>query len=455
MAINIIITDAGRIALVNAENTGTDPVTIAQMGLSQTAVVPLESAVALPGEFKRLGTLSGEVVADDTIHVTVTDESADAYTLRSIALYLADGTLFAIYGQAEAILIKAAASFAALSLDAVFADINAALLTFGDTNFSLPPATTERKGVVELATVAEAQAGIDALRALTPASAKAAILGWLLSQDGSGSGIDADLLDGQQGAYYTDITARLGYTPLNAISYTPADVLAKLITVDGSGSGLDADLLDGKGWNGGQDVLFGMVEAQTPNGGSTGGLRLRGNAASGYAYLQMINQAATVQWGFARTSAGGEFDWYGAGGLRNGGNIVWHAGNDGSGSGLDADLLDGHHAWEFVYNNDPATFGANEHGYWERRPNGVIEQWGIVNQALGQGGFGHNFPIGFGDAASINIQIIIINRDGGTSTADDAWAQYQGHDQYGFWAIAQFSSGGGGVDGYMWRAVGR
>ncbi len=32
---------------------------------------------------------------------------------------------------------------------------------------------------------------------------------------------------------------------LDAASYTPADVLAKLLTVDGSGSGLDADLLDG------------------------------------------------------------------------------------------------------------------------------------------------------------------------------------------------------------------
>lgn len=32
---------------------------------------------------------------------------------------------------------------------------------------------------------------------------------------------------------------------LNAASYTAADVLAKLLTVDGSGSGLNADLLDG------------------------------------------------------------------------------------------------------------------------------------------------------------------------------------------------------------------
>lgn len=46
--------------------------------------------------------------------------------------------------------------------------------------------------------------------------------------------LNADLLDGQHGAYY-----------LPSGSYTAADVLAKLLTVDGSGSGLDADLLKG------------------------------------------------------------------------------------------------------------------------------------------------------------------------------------------------------------------
>jgi len=35
-------------------------------------------------------------------------------------------------------------------------------------------------------------------------------------------------------------------TKLNAASYTAADVLAKLLTVDGAGTGLDADLLDGQ-----------------------------------------------------------------------------------------------------------------------------------------------------------------------------------------------------------------
>lgn len=37
---------------------------------------------------------------------------------------------------------------------------------------------------------------------------------WTDANHGAGSGLDADLLDGQQGSYYTNITARLGYTPI-------------------------------------------------------------------------------------------------------------------------------------------------------------------------------------------------------------------------------------------------
>ncbi|WP_405104543.1 phage tail protein [Paenibacillus sp. FSL K6-1217] len=44
----------------------------------------------------------------------------------------------------------------------------------------------------------------------------------------------------------TAFVAALGALKLNASAYTAADVIAKLLTVDGVGSGLDADLLDGK-----------------------------------------------------------------------------------------------------------------------------------------------------------------------------------------------------------------
>lgn len=82
------------------------------------------------------------------------------------------------------------------------------------------------------------------------------VLAKLLTVDGSGSGLDADLLDGLSSAAFstavhthaiadvTGLTAALA-AKLDSSSYTAADVLAKLITVDGSGSGLDADMLDG------------------------------------------------------------------------------------------------------------------------------------------------------------------------------------------------------------------
>ncbi|HEX2794698.1 MAG TPA: hypothetical protein VHN58_09755 [Croceicoccus sp.] len=246
MPFTITVTDAGRAALINAEHTGTAPVAITEIGISETAVVPDPTAVALPDEVKRIATISGEVVAPDTIHVTMFDDGGDDYEMRAFCVYLADGTLFAIYGQTDPIIVKTAASIASLAVDVQFVDVDAASVTFGDTTFLMPPATTERQGVVELATTAEAIAGVDALRALTPAAAKAAALAWILAQDGSGSGLDADLLDGQHGSWYADITARLGFTPLDAAAFTAAAILTRIKTVDGSGSGLDADLLDGK-----------------------------------------------------------------------------------------------------------------------------------------------------------------------------------------------------------------
>ncbi len=168
MAFDITITNAGRAALVNAANTGTLPVTISQFGVSTTAVAPSPALTALAGEFKRLPSLGGQVVADDTIHVTLRDASADAYALRSIGLYLADGTLFAVFGQPGPILEKTAGSVALLSVDVIFADISAASITFGSTEFINPPATETVQGVLELATQAETNTGTDDQRAVTP-----------------------------------------------------------------------------------------------------------------------------------------------------------------------------------------------------------------------------------------------------------------------------------------------
>lgn len=271
--LTIIVTNAGRAALLNAENTGTAPVVISHAGITSTGFSASPATTAIPNEIKRIATLSGDVLDDETMHLVVRDESADQYSLRSFGLYLGDGTLFAVYGQATPIIEKSTQSLLLLAVDVRFADINAASLTFGNANFLNPPATTDNFGVVELATEAEATTGTDAIRVVTAKGMKTAVTAWLntrlgdgapsafvkglltaataaalrlaiglkgaaLKDEGHGNGLDADLLDGQQGAYY-----------LPAAAFSAANTLTLLKTVDGAGSGLDADLLDGQTGN--------------------------------------------------------------------------------------------------------------------------------------------------------------------------------------------------------------
>jgi hypothetical protein len=108
------ITDAGRAAMIDPVGGGTRAVTIAAAGLSQTDFVPAPTLEALPGEFKRVPTVSGQTVAPDTVHLTLRDDSADTYALRGFGLYLSDGTLFAVHCEPDPILEKA--NFATLLL---------------------------------------------------------------------------------------------------------------------------------------------------------------------------------------------------------------------------------------------------------------------------------------------------------------------------------------------------
>lgn len=409
MALTITVTNAGRAALVNAANTGTAAVTIAQVGVSGSAVVPSKTATELPGESKRIATISGDVVADDTIHMIVRDEGTSVYTVRSFALYLADGTLFAIYGQTDPILEKSSQAIMLLAIDVQFADVAAAQLTFGNTNFLNPPATTETMGVVELATLAEAIAGLDASRVPAAKMVKDAVAAWMdvrfgannngiwhPANDGAGSGLDADLLDGQHGSFYSNIPARLGYTPIQQgtgnsqtanvvkIGWSTNGRLRATVDItdqgnfvfdghiadvwrasnDGAGSGLDADLLDGQdgsyytniiarlGYqpiNKAGDTFNGTVTFANARWSQFGSNGLSNGTGDGASY-SVFNLALECWNSFAiRTfdgSVNGFYDaragrWDVKTGYRINGVDVWHPGNDGAGSGLDADLFQG------------------------------------------------------------------------------------------------------------------
>ena len=167
----ITITDAGRAALVAPGNAGTNAHTVAKIGLSNVAFAAVGGLTKLPGELKRISTFAGENVAPDTIHVTLRDDTADQYTLYGFGLYLENDVLFAVYSQPAPIMEKSPQALLLLSADLLFATIDAAQLVFGDASFTNPPATTERQGVIELATQSETDAGTDDTRAVTPRTA--------------------------------------------------------------------------------------------------------------------------------------------------------------------------------------------------------------------------------------------------------------------------------------------
>lgn len=233
-ALKLTVTPAGRAALTNAVHNGTAPILLASVGLTATSFDPT-TAVALPNEIKRVTTLAGGATAADTLHVTVRDNSTDTYTLRGLALYLADGTVFGFFSQVDVLLEKSAQATALLAVDVQFADIAATSLTFGDTNFQLNAATTTVAGVVQLADDPTTIAGADSARSVTPKGLLAAlndrlgsgapsafiksllttinaavfrtalaIKGAALFDAGANNGLDADLLDGKHGAYYQD-----------------------------------------------------------------------------------------------------------------------------------------------------------------------------------------------------------------------------------------------------------
>lgn len=231
----ITITPAGFAAIVNAENTGTAPVKVTQVGLTAQHFDVGTVGASVPAEFKRLTTFGGKAVADDTLHLNVRDDGIDTYTLRGFGLYLQDGTLFAVYSQSTPIMEKAAAATLLLATDIRFAKINATSIEVGDIDFINPPATTTQMGVVRLASEQEADAGSDTATAITPRGlaryinnrfgtgapstfvktllglATAAMfrveLGLksaALRDEGHGNGLNADLLDGAHGDYYLE-----------------------------------------------------------------------------------------------------------------------------------------------------------------------------------------------------------------------------------------------------------
>lgn len=173
-ALKLTMTTAGLGRFTAAQASDDIDLTIARVGLTASDFVAAPTLTALPGEFKRLATVSGSVEAQNIVHMTVTDDDAVSYTVRGFGLFLADGTLFAIYSQATPIVEKSIGAMLALATDIAFPVAGVDNISFGATNFLNPPGTEARKGIVELATLAEANAG-DTIRVTTGSVVKAMI----------------------------------------------------------------------------------------------------------------------------------------------------------------------------------------------------------------------------------------------------------------------------------------
>ena len=183
--------------------------------------------------------------------------------------------------------------------------------------------------------------------------------------DGLQAALDGKVDDSQvltnvpSGAVFTDTTYSVGNGGLTEINFTSAlnsklagieagatadqtasEILTAVKTVDGSGSGLDADLLDGQ--QGSYYAAASSLGNYLPLSGGTltGNITLQDDNEGiifngGGRFYKQVGQGLVI-----RKPVGGQE-------LRfedNSGTFIgtfWHSGNDGSGSGLDADLLDG------------------------------------------------------------------------------------------------------------------
>lgn len=167
-AIQLLITNGGLDALVNAQSGSTEAIRITHVGITSTAFTMAPTIEVVPGELKRLGTISGISASETIVHMTAQDSSADIYELYGLGFYLADGTLFAVYSQLTPIFRKVEIASFLLAMDVAFANGGTEGIEFGDATFLIPPATETLKGVAEVATTEEAGERTDHSRMITP-----------------------------------------------------------------------------------------------------------------------------------------------------------------------------------------------------------------------------------------------------------------------------------------------
>jgi len=201
MAFETIITATGQAKLVNAAATQT-AVELAEMAVGDgggAGITPQTGATALVNEVFRSSLASVAIDAQNANWLVATMPIAAAtggFTIREVGIFDSDGDLFAYgsfpetykplldEGSSRDLTIRVIMEVSETAAVTLELNPNVVLASQEDVIQQItthaagtdhPDATTATRGFVELATTVEAQNGVDASRALTPAAALAQI----------------------------------------------------------------------------------------------------------------------------------------------------------------------------------------------------------------------------------------------------------------------------------------
>ena len=333
---------------------------------------------------------------------------------------------------------------------------------------------------------------------------------WHSGNDGTGSGLDADLLDGLQGsAYYSssnqpdisDITGVIEGTSFSgtypvvfnigganrlfsedSITFNGSTNVLAISgnTVwhagnDGAGSGLDADNLDGTTWtatnktvrwdngrgyhgnprsmaigySGGNYGQFGYnIDFTTTSGQHTAAftdIATRVDMHDGLRLYSSVSNAtggSTISWTEYLRVQNSNFLYKG--------NKIWHAGNDGGGSGLDADKVDGLQSSQLL-RNDAVTETITSQN-WNNFIDGTEVHFSSVTNHTGSnrpsGSYHYGVALSYSVASGGKFQLYAPETaTAGTSTNQGLWYRTGWSSTYRQWARIWDSTNDGGGSG--------
>ena len=165
---------------------------------------------------------------------------------------------------------------------------------------------------------------------------------WHAGNDGTGSGLDADKLDGVQGSSF--LRSNQADTFLSQLTgNAPIVFEGTLATFDPPGGGTGSDTAN--------DGAIALASGHRIVGWHDGYVRT----------LFKWTQSSNIVIGQTGTGLIGGIDLLpgSSGAAKVNGNTIWHAGNDGTGSGLDADKVDGIEGASFLRSDEADTFSGD------------------------------------------------------------------------------------------------